>query len=125
MGTAVSGRHTSADAPAPRRARGGGGGGGRGGGGAEAFDAYAVLGLARGASALDVKQAYRKAALRWHPDKVREHGGGAEAEAEAERRFKQISRAHVVLSDPNLRRLHDAGGTADGGAAVRPSYSGV
>ena len=32
-------------------------------------------------------QAYRKAALRWHPDKARERGGGAEAEAEAEKRF--------------------------------------
>ena len=36
----------------------------------EVFDPYAVLGLARTASALEIKQAYRKAALQWHPDKA-------------------------------------------------------
>ena len=112
-------------------AQGGGGGGagaGSGGGGAaaeaeEAFDAYAVLGVARDASAADIKQAYRKAALKWHPDKVSGGGADAAAAAEAEARFKQISLAHSVLSDPAQRRLHDAGGKVDGGRATRPAYS--
>ena len=80
-------------------------------------------GESRDASAADIKQAYRKAALKWHPDKVSGGGADAAAAAEAEARFKQISLAHSVLSDPAQRRLHDAGGKVDGGRATRPAYS--
>ncbi len=65
-------------------------------------DYYEVLGLPRDASDTDVKKAYRKLALKWHPD---QHAGdGAE---EAEQRFKAISEAYEVLSDPAKRARYD------------------
>ncbi|MEM9378595.1 MAG: J domain-containing protein [Planctomycetota bacterium] len=65
-------------------------------------DYYEVLGVAREASADDVKKAYRKLALKWHPD---QHADGDRAEAE--RRFKSISEAYEVLSDPEKRARYD------------------
>ncbi|XP_014675308.1 PREDICTED: dnaJ homolog subfamily B member 6-like [Priapulus caudatus] len=67
-------------------------------------DCYEVLGLRRDATDEEIKRAYRQMALRWHPDKNR--GGASEAVAEA--RFKQISEAYEMLSDPTSRRRHDA-----------------
>lgn len=65
-------------------------------------DYYEVIGVPRGASAKDIKKAYRKLALKWHPD---QHvGDGAD---EAERRFKGISEAYEVLSDPEKRARYD------------------
>lgn len=60
---------------------------------------YDLLGIPKDASEADVKRAYRKLALRAHPDK----GGDPE-------KFKQLSRAHEVLTDPNLRAVYDRGG---------------
>mmetsp|Transcript_46667 Transcript_46667/g.99846 ORF Transcript_46667/g.99846 Transcript_46667/m.99846 type:complete len:223 (-) Transcript_46667:191-859(-) len=63
---------------------------------------YEVLGAYPEATPSQIKQAYRKAARRWHPDKV--HPADKEI---AEKRFKQISEANEVLSDVPLRKLYD------------------
>jgi curved DNA-binding protein len=65
-------------------------------------DYYEVLGVAREADADAIKKAYRKLALKWHPD--RHQGDGRE---EAEQRFKRISEAYEVLSDPEKRAKYD------------------
>src|SRR5207245_8941894 len=64
-------------------------------------DYYEVLGVSRSASEDDVKKAYRKLALRYHPDR------NPEDHHEAEERFKEISEAYQVLSDPERRSLYD------------------
>lgn len=61
---------------------------------------YHILGLSRTATQVEVKTAYRKLALRYHPDK---NGGSSYAEE----RFKQISEAYRVLSDPRRKARHD------------------
>jgi len=65
-------------------------------------DYYGVLDVAREASADDIKKAYRKLALKWHPDR---HPEGERAEAET--RFKRIAEAYEVLSDPDKRSRYD------------------
>ncbi|XP_038607185.1 dnaJ homolog subfamily C member 5G [Tachyglossus aculeatus] len=65
---------------------------------------YVVLGLQKGAAPEDVKKAYRKLALKFHPDKNPEDPGAAE-------RFKEINAAHATLSDPERRRLYDEYGS--------------
>ncbi|XP_032063200.1 dnaJ homolog subfamily B member 1 [Aythya fuligula] len=62
-------------------------------------DYYRTLGLARGASDEEVKRAYRRQALRFHPDKNKEPG--------AEERFKEVAEAYDVLSDPKKREIFD------------------
>jgi molecular chaperone DnaJ len=78
-------------------------------------DYYEVLGVARGAGADEVKRAFRKLAKEHHPDMHKEN------KREAEERFKEISEAYDVLSDPQKRRRYDAGGfegvQMDGGGA--------
>ncbi|XP_018613429.2 dnaJ homolog subfamily B member 6a isoform X1 [Scleropages formosus] len=64
-------------------------------------DYYQVLGVQRNASQEDIKKAYRKLALRWHPDK------NPENKEEAERKFKELSEAYEVLSDANKRSIYD------------------
>lgn len=66
-------------------------------------DYYDVLGVARDASPEEIRKAYRKQALEWHPDR---HAEGSERE-EAEKRFKQVSEAYEVLSDPEKRQRYD------------------
>lgn len=63
-------------------------------------DYYEILGVEKTASAQDVKRAYRKAAMQWHPD--RNPGN-----PEAEEKFKEAAEAFEVLSDDNKRRLYD------------------
>src|SRR2546428_5471847 len=60
-------------------------------------DYYEILGVSRSATEDDVKKAYRKLALRYHPDR------NPEDRHEAEERFKEISEAYQVLSDPERR----------------------
>ncbi len=65
-------------------------------------DYYEVLGLSRGASADEVKKAYRNLALKYHPDRVQ-----ADKKKEAEERFKEISEAYEVLIDPQKKGTYD------------------
>jgi curved DNA-binding protein len=62
-------------------------------------DPYETLGVPRDASAEDIRAAYRRLARRFHPD--------VNKEPEAEERFKEISEAHEVLSDPDKRARYD------------------
>ncbi|XP_015232960.1 PREDICTED: dnaJ homolog subfamily B member 6 isoform X1 [Cyprinodon variegatus] len=62
---------------------------------------YQILGVQRNATQDDIKKAYRKLALKWHPDK------NPDNKEEAERRFKELSEAYEVLSDENKRSLYD------------------
>ena len=83
---------------------------------AEKRDYYEVLGLQKGASEDDIKQAYRKAALKWHPDRW---VSGTDAEKKtAEEKFKEASEAYSVLSDKDKRARYDQFGFAgvDGAA---------
>jgi molecular chaperone DnaJ len=84
-----------------------------------ANDPYEVLGVSRDADLDGIKQAYRRLALRYHPD--RNPGDGA-----AEERFKAISEAYATLRDPELRRRYDSYGHAGRGpAGTRPDFSHV
>ena len=84
---------------------------------AEKRDYYEVLGLDKSASADDIKAAYRKAALKWHPDRW---VSGTDAEKKtAEEKFKEASEAYSVLSDPDKKAKYDQFGFAgvDGAGA--------
>lgn len=70
-------------------------------------DYYEILGLSKGASVDEAKKAYRKLAMQHHPDRVPE-----EKKKEAEERFKEISEAYAVLSDPKKKQLYDQYGHA-------------
>lgn len=63
-------------------------------------DYYEVLGVERGASASDIKRAYRKLALKYHPDKN-------PGDKHSEERFKEINEAYEVLSNPTKRARYD------------------
>lgn len=80
-------------------------------------DFYEILGVDRGASEADIKKAYRKLAIKYHPDKNPD-------DAEAESRFKEAAEAYEVLSDQQKRAKYDRfghagmGGAAGGGAGM-------
>ena len=67
-------------------------------------DYYDALGVARGASADELKKAFRRLAMQYHPDRNKEPG--------AEARFKEINEAYEVLSDPDRRAMYDRFGHA-------------
>lgn len=71
-------------------------------------DYYDILGVSKTASADEIKKAYRKQAMEWHPDR---HKDNKEA---AEKRFKEINEAYQVLGDPQKRQSFDQFGTANG-----------
>lgn len=71
-----------------------------------AKDYYAVLGLDRNADSAAIKKAYRKLAQKYHPDRN-------PGDKQAEDRFKEITEAYAVLSDPDKRRQYDQFGAAD------------
>ncbi len=78
-------------------------------------DYYKILGVDKSASAEDIKKAYRKLAVKYHPDKNKD-------DKKAEERFKEINEANEVLGDPEKRKQYDAFGEnwkyaqANGGA---------
>lgn len=63
---------------------------------------YDTLGVERTVDPDKLKIAYRKMAMKWHPDKIQQSGAGASPDAyqKATERFQQINRAYEVLSDP-------------------------
>lgn len=67
---------------------------------AQQLDYYAVLGVSRDASPEEIKKAYRRLARQLHPD----------VNPDEEERFKEVTKAYEVLSDPQKRELHDLGG---------------
>jgi curved DNA-binding protein len=75
-------------------------------------DYYKIMGVARDASADDIKRAYRKLARKYHPD--------VSTEEKAEERFKEVGEAYEVLRDPEKRAAYDALGTRAAGDEFRP-----
>jgi molecular chaperone DnaJ len=73
---------------------------------AEQRDFYEVLGVTKTASVEEIKSAYRKAALKWHPDR------NPENKEEAEVRFRECTEAYTVLSDTQKRQIYDTYGHA-------------
>jgi len=71
-----------------------------------AEDYYKILGLNKPASAPEIKKAYRKLALKYHPDKTK-------GDKALEDKFKKISEAYAVLSDPEKKNQYDTYGSAD------------
>ena len=70
-------------------------------------DYYKILGVGKNASEDEIKKAYRKLARKYHPDTN-------QGDKKAEERFKEISQAHDVLSDPEKRKAYDRGGLLGG-----------
>lgn len=79
-------------------------------------DYYQTLGVAKTASQEEIKKAYRKLAVKYHPDKTK-------GDKAAEEKFKEISEAYAVLMDPVKRRQYDFSRTMGGGKAGGFGYS--
>lgn len=77
---------------------------------AEKRDYYEVLGVDKTASAEEIKKAYRKKAIQYHPDKN-------PGDKEAEEKFKEAAEAYEVLSDPQKRQRYDQFGFSGMGGA--------
>ena len=82
-----------------------------------AKDFYEILSVSRSASQEEIKKAYRKLAGKYHPDR---NPGDKEAEA----KFKELSSAHDVLSDPALKEKYDRYGHTGDAAGPGPSAAG-
>jgi molecular chaperone DnaJ len=80
-------------------------------------DYYEVLGVSKGASADEIKKAYRKIALQFHPDRNPEN-------AEAEEKFKEAAEAYDVLSNADKKAQYDRFGHAGVGGAGQGGYGG-
>ncbi|KAJ6701132.1 putative EXPRESSED-RELATED [Salix koriyanagi] len=80
---------------------------GRGEGG-KSSDFYQVLGLNKDCTATELRNAYKKLALRWHPDRFPASGNSKFVD-EAKKKFQAIQQAYSVLSDTNKRFLYDIG----------------
>ena len=75
-------------------------------------DYYEVLGVSKNASSAEIKAAYRKLALEWHPDRNKA--------ANANEKFKEINEAYAVLSDDKKKQTYDQFGHA----AFQPGMGG-
>ena len=86
---------------------------------AEKRDYYEVLGVAKNANADEIKKAYRKAAIKYHPDKN-------PGDKEAEEKFKEAAEAYDVLSNPEKRARYDQFGHAgmSGAAGAGGGFGG-
>ena len=73
---------------------------------AQQRDYYEILGISRSASVEEIKTAYRKAALKWHPDR------NPENKSDAEVKFRECTEAYSVLSDAQKRQVYDTYGHA-------------
>eukprot|EP00299_Pterocystis_sp_00344_P004760 c16035_g1_i1.p1 GENE.c16035_g1_i1~~c16035_g1_i1.p1 ORF type:complete len:279 (+),score=32.05 c16035_g1_i1:60-896(+) len=80
-------------------------------------DYYDVLGVSRTATPQEIKSAYRKLALKWHPDK------NLDNREQAEVMFRKISEAYEVLSDPDARRQYDHYGRGPSAASSASAHS--
>jgi molecular chaperone DnaJ len=78
-------------------------------------DYYEVLGISRSASPEEIKKAYRKLAIQYHPDKN-------PGDKQAEEKFKEVAEAYAVLSDPQKRSRYDQFGHA--GMQGQPDFGG-
>jgi len=83
-----------------------------------ARDYYEILGLKKDANETDVKKAYRRLAMEWHPDK---HKG----DKTAEEKFKEINRAYETLSDPQKKAMYDQFGEAGANFSGAPGGGGT
>ncbi|KAK3592970.1 hypothetical protein CHS0354_023192 [Potamilus streckersoni] len=85
------------------------------------LDYYTVLGVSKNVTEAEIKKAYRKLALKWHPDK------NPDRKEEAERKFKEIAEAYEVLSDKGKREIYDKYGkeglSAGGGGGGAQDYN--
>jgi DnaJ-class molecular chaperone len=88
-------------------------------------DYYDVLGVSKGATADEIKKAYRKLALQWHPDRNKS--------PDAHEKFKEINEAYAVVSDPKKRETYDqfghsafapGSGMGGGGQGAPPGWGG-
>lgn len=80
-------------------------------------DYYSILWVTKWANDADIKKAYKKLAMQWHPDR---HQG----DKKAEEKFKEINEAYQILSDTQKRQQYDTFGTADFGGMWGGGWQG-
>ncbi|RLN28464.1 chaperone protein DnaJ-like [Panicum miliaceum] len=78
------------------------------GGGSGKATYYAVLGVARDASAAEIRSAWRRLSLKWHPDKLKGAEDHSRLKEQAMARYHEIQEAYKVLSDPSRKAMYDA-----------------